>query len=276
MARIVAISSYVAHGHVGLSAMVPALHALGHEVIGIPSVVLSNHYGHPDCAGSAVEPDVMAGMLEALQSNGWLEDVDALISGYLANSEQVELVAKAIDGLANNGVDFLYACDPVLGDDPGGLYIKEETANALRDELVTLADVVTPNRFELAWLAQEPVKDAASADAAAEVLDVDVVLATSIPAHGDLATLLSSPEQVVQTTTPHYQGVPHGVGDLFAALFIGHALNGCDDADALGRTAAAVELIAETSRGADELKLVAFLSRLATVESMAVADLGLA
>ncbi len=37
--------------------------------------------------------------------------------------------------------------DPVLGDDPKGLYVPEAVAAELREQLVPLADVVTPNAF---------------------------------------------------------------------------------------------------------------------------------
>ena len=53
MARVLALSSYVAFGSVGLAAIVPALHWLGHEVIALPTVVLSNHPGYPRFAGES-------------------------------------------------------------------------------------------------------------------------------------------------------------------------------------------------------------------------------
>ncbi len=42
-------------------------------------------------------------------------------------------------------------CDPVIGDH-GGLYVPEAVATAIRDRLMPLATLATPNRFELAWL----------------------------------------------------------------------------------------------------------------------------
>ena len=54
MARVLALSSYVAFGSVGLAATVPALHWLGHEVIALPTVVLSNHPGYPRFAGESI------------------------------------------------------------------------------------------------------------------------------------------------------------------------------------------------------------------------------
>ena len=42
MARILAISSHVVRGHVGLAASVPALQWLGHEVWALPTVILAS------------------------------------------------------------------------------------------------------------------------------------------------------------------------------------------------------------------------------------------
>ena len=45
----------------------------------------------------------------------------------------------------------LVLVDPILGD-AGRLYVAPETAEAIRDELLPLATVATPNLFELQWL----------------------------------------------------------------------------------------------------------------------------
>ena len=72
MARVLAISSYVAFGSVGLAAIVPALHWLGHEVIALPTVVLSNHPGYPRFAGEAIPAAQIGAMLDAWRPTaGW-------------------------------------------------------------------------------------------------------------------------------------------------------------------------------------------------------------
>ena len=45
MARILAISSHVVRGQVGLAATVPALQSLGHEVWALPTVLLASRPG---------------------------------------------------------------------------------------------------------------------------------------------------------------------------------------------------------------------------------------
>ena len=44
-----------------------------------------------------------------------------------------------------------YVCDPVLGDE-GHMYVPTELVGAYRDNLIPLADVLTPNQFEVELL----------------------------------------------------------------------------------------------------------------------------
>lgn len=273
MARILAISSFVAHGHVGLSAMVPVLQGLGHDVMSVPTVVLSNHYGYDACGGFQVSTKQLENILSGLKSNGWLEELDAIITGYVAEPEQIELLAGVVEKITETGNDFIYMCDPVFGDDPDGLYVSEEVAKSVRDELIPLADIVTPNRLELAWLTGAVVADADGADAACEMLDVDLVVATSVPAaDGRVASLLSGPESAAQAVTPIYEGVPHGTGDLFAALFLGHLLNDIEETEAFARAAAGNDLVIQASLGAEELRLVPTLRDAVRAEPYGLED----
>ena len=132
MARILAISSQVARGTVGLSIIVPALHALGHEVIALPTVILSNHPGHAHSAGQPVAPHTLHKMLDALKANGWLTGINAVLTGYLPSIEHVAFAATAIKSAhaANPRKRVMVLCDPVLGDDPKGLYIDARAAAA--------------------------------------------------------------------------------------------------------------------------------------------------
>jgi pyridoxine kinase len=156
-----------------------------------------------------------------------------------------------------------YACDPVLGDDPKGLYIAEAAARALAATLLPIADVTFPNRFELEWLSGKPVTDAASARGAAAKLGSPLTIATSIPHEGDaLATMATGPDGAWLSAVARQDNVPNGTGDLFAALFTGYRLGGRAVQAALGSAVEAVEQAICASRGHDELQLVAILRSL--------------
>jgi pyridoxine kinase len=220
MARILAISSQVAYGPVGLTALVPALQARGHEVLAVPTVTLSNHPGHGKPAGFGTAPDDMHAIFDALQRLGALRDIDAVLTGYFASPEQVREAAQAISAIE----PALVLVDPVIGDGQS-LYVPQAVANAIRDALVPLATIITPNRFELEWLSGAAVTDEASAIAAARRLGVGECLATSIPAgHDALLTLLVASHGVHHHLSRKLLQVPHGTGDFLSGLYLAERL----------------------------------------------------
>lgn len=209
MAKILAISSQVVFGPVGLSAIVPALQAQGHEVLPVPTVLLSFHPGHGAPAGSTItiEP-----LLKALENVGAFQNIDAVITGYFANAEQVGITAALIKKLRPK----IVLVDPVLGDH-GRLYVKDDVAFAIRDQLLPLATIVTPNAFELSWLQATTITDFA---AAAKMLKVAEVIVTSVPADDQLATLRVTKTSVQWHHSPVRQNVPNGTGDYLSGLYL--------------------------------------------------------
>lgn len=252
MARIIALSSLVARGHVGLAAYRPVLEALGHEVTALPTVVLSNHPGHAHAAGFRIEPEALARMIDALDANGWLAEADVVLTGYLPSAAHVHLAASLIDRVRASRPDLRVIVDPVLGDDPKGLYIDADAAAAIRDVLIGRADVATPNRFELSWMSGRPVTNVGEAVQAARICGRPMAIATSIPAeHGQLATLSIDREGARACFVRQRYGVANGTGDVIAALIAaGYPL---------GRAVATVGALIETSAGQSELALVAGL-----------------
>jgi pyridoxine kinase len=151
----------------------------------------------------------------------------------------------------------IYLCDPVMGDDPKGLYIDAEAAAAIRDALVGHADIATPNRFELSYLTGAEVSDAASALEACSALGIGSVLATSLPGadEAERFNLLASPDGRFISRVRWRPNAPHGTGDLLAGLLLGYLLNGLSSREALARSTAVVDAVLVASENADELRL---------------------
>lgn len=270
MARILAISSFVAFGHVGLEAVVPALQALGHQVISLPTVVLSNHYGYKNVGGLQVPVESFLEMIEGLEANAWLNNVDGVITGFLPDANFVGAVRDRIVRLRKNNDQVVYLCDPVIGDDPKGLYVAQELAAAIRTELLAISDIVTPNRLELSWLTGEEIGEPAQAAAAAKGLGQALFVTTSVPVGEGLLANVICDETAARTVTRRYDAVPHGTGDLFAALLLGHLLAGRNTTDAVARATAGVLVVIEASLGAAELSLIETITRAVAVEPTAV------
>ena len=259
MSIVLCLSSQVARGYVGGSATRIALERMGHECWLMPTVILSNHPAHSRFAGEQVPVGRLRAMVEALDANGWLGDIDAVMSGYMPSVEHVTLAANTVELVKKSNPGLTYLCDPIFGDDPGGLYVDEAVASAVRDELVPQASITTPNRFELEWLSGKSSKRAKTAQGPAKALGPDAVLVTSLTGNEPqtLTNLLIKGRKTWQTSVPKRKNAPHGVGDLMAALFLGALLNGVSEQDALGRATGGVEAALDASRKSDELRLAA-------------------
>lgn len=257
MSTVLCLSSQVARGFVGGSATRIALTRMAHDCWILPTVILSNHPEHERFAGEQIPVGRLRAMLEALDANGWLPEVDAVMTGYMPSPEHVTFARQAIDLVKERHSDVLCVCDPILGDDPGGLYVDEDSAAAVREELLPCADILTPNRFELEWLTGTGAKRTKTAMASAQNLAPATVLVTSLAGKdvSSLVNLLVEKKGVAATTVPKRKNAPHGAGDLMAALFLGGVLAGNSAQEALGKATGCVEAALELSEASDELKL---------------------
>lgn len=255
--NVLSIQSDVVYGHVGNAAARFALQKLGHEVWAVPTVLLSSHAGYARVEGESLSADLLRRLIDGLAANGWLAHCDAVLSGYLGHPDQADVVADAVRLVKQANISALYCLDPVFGD-AGRAYAKPGVAEAMARILLPLADIVTPNAFELASLASVPVGDVGSAKIAAARLGRPLVLATSVPAgDGRIGTLAATKDEAWFATTPLLTEVPHGSGDLLSALFLGRRLNGAAIGDALAASVASVHHILSASVGAQEMALIA-------------------
>ncbi|MBU2533390.1 MAG: DUF429 domain-containing protein, partial [Alphaproteobacteria bacterium] len=253
-AGTLAISSTVAVGHVGLSAIIPTFHLIGQTVAAIPTILLSNHPGLPHVAGTRIERSTMAAMLDAIEQNGWLGGIQTVLTGYLPSPDHVDFAADAIDRIRAHNAAADVIIDPVIGDDPKGLYVDEAAAEAVRTRLLPRADIVLPNRFELAWLSGCAVNTAGDAVAAARLIAPRRTIAKSIPAgDGMIANIEVTATTETIITIARHQGVPNGTGDMFSALIAaGYDLQDASDA---------MEAVITASLGNDHLAIVAAAER---------------
>ncbi len=266
MARVLVLSSQVARGHVGLSGIVPVLQAMGHDVVALPTVLLSNHPGHAHVAGERIAPEQLRRMLEALAANGWLTDIDAVLTGYLPSAEHVQFAVDAIDQIRRLNPDAAVLVDPVLGDEPKGLYIDTGAARAIERDLIPKAAIIKLNRFELGWLSDRTITDAPAAAVAVGAMQWPTTVATSLS--GVPGTLVNACLEAgkisASVATERLPAVPNGTGDLFSALLLGHILTTNNDTlSAFNLACSRVELAVRKSAGKPELQIVANLRALA-------------
>ncbi|XP_033208892.1 pyridoxal kinase isoform X2 [Belonocnema kinseyi] len=175
------------------------------HVLSIQSHVVSGYVGNK----SATFP---------LQLLGF--DVDTINSVQLSNHTGY----KVFKGQVLNDQDLI--CDPVLGDN-GHMYVPEELKNIYKNDILPLADIITPNQFELELLTGLTIKTMSELKEAIKVLHskgpkIVAVSSTDIENKLTSVTSVSKDNTMIKIEVPRIPAIYTGSGDLFAALLLAH------------------------------------------------------
>jgi len=260
---VLSVQSRVAYGHVGNAASVFPLQRLGIEAWALDTVAFSNHTGHGRWRGAAVAAAQIAELFEGIAALGVLPQIDAVLSGYLGDAATGPVLLDIVERVREANPRALFCCDPVIGDTDTGSYVTPGIAEFFRDRALALADIVTPNLFELEYLTGTRIAGLAGAADAAAMLRArgpEIVLLTSLALEpGRITMLARGPDGAWAVETPHLPVVLNGCGDVTAALFLAWLLRGESLPEALAKTAASIFAVIETTArlGRYELALVA-------------------
>lgn len=224
---VISIQSQVVLGHVGNSAAVFPMLAAGMEVAPIPTVLFSNTPVYPTRRGTALPPDLFADLLLGAEERGLPERAAYLVTGYFGSLDVARLTAGFVRRAKAANPSLCYLCDPVIGDDAPGRYVPEPIAAVIRDDLLPLADIVTPNPFELSWLTGQTLTGLADLDRmperlglspAATLIATGCRLAETPPDHIETVTL--GPGGLTRHPVRRLPVALGGTGDLFAGLIV--------------------------------------------------------
>ncbi len=254
MKTVLTIQSQVAGAPVGNSVAVFAMERLGVRALALPTTLLGRRPDRGPPGGAAVSAETLTSMLDALEADGQLARVDAVLSGYLALSEQAAVVLDAVERVKAANKKAIYACDPVMGD--GGLYVKPDVADAVIGSLLPAADLACPNLWEASRMAGRDLVGLEDARNAARRFGRPMLI-TSIPTATGLGVLYAAPTGDWLAETPRLPAKAHGTGDLLSALFVARRVKGEGAAVALEAATGAVYdcIVRALAAGVDDLFL---------------------
>jgi pyridoxine kinase len=257
MKTVLSIQSQVAGARVGNNVAVFALERLGVNVIPLPTTMYARRPDLGPPGGGPTPPAVLAAMIDALEADGWLPKIDAIITGYFATPEQVDVAADAVARVRKANPAAQYLCDPVMGDD-GAIYVKLETADVIIRKLIPLAHEIAPNAFELGYIVGRDVITARDAAAALTQLGA-AGLVSSLPLGDHIGTLHSAADGHWIVETPLLPEAPKGTGDLLSALYLGRRMRGESTAMALEGAVGAVRnvIVRSLAEGSRDLAIIA-------------------
>ena len=233
--NILSIQSWVAYGHVGnASAMFP-LQRLGAEVWAVHTVQFSNHTGYGAWTGQVFDGAAVRDVVDGIAARGALASCDAVLSGYMGESSIGDAILGTVARVRAANPAALYCCDPVIGDHGRGVFVRPGIPELMRDRAVPVADILTPNQFELRHLTGLDCTTQASAHQA--VAKLRSMMASSGPRTvlvTSLQTDATPPDAVDMLAadadgsyllrTPLLPLSVNGAGDAVAALFLFHYL----------------------------------------------------
>ncbi|WP_180900711.1 pyridoxal kinase [Martelella soudanensis] len=224
---VISIQSQVVFGHVGNSAALFPMQAAGLEVAAIPTVIFSNTPDYPTLRGRALPPEFFSDLLQGARERGLPERADFILTGYIGSLDVALMVADFVAEAKAVNPRLVYLCDPVMGDTGPGLYVPEAIADVMRDRLLPMADIATPNPFELAWLTGRKIANLNDLEAARTYLRIAPnahLIATGCaledtPA-GHIESVILGDDGPSRHPVEHLPVALPGTGDLFAALIV--------------------------------------------------------
>lgn len=264
--NILSIQSWVAYGHVGNASAVFPLQRLGAEVWAIHTVQFSNHTGYGAWRGQVFPPGLIRDCVAGIGERGALPRCDAVLTGYVGDAGTGEAILDAVAAVKAANPAAWWCCDPVIGDVGRGVFVRPGIPEFFRDHALALADIVTPNQFELEWLAGREARDLGAAKAAVGALQARgprCVLVTSLntaDTPDDAVDLLAAEDGAFwRVRTPLLPLSVNGAGDAIAALFLFHRLATGSTRLALERATASIHgLLRRTAEaGSREILTVA-------------------
>jgi len=230
--RVAAIHDLSGFGRCSLTVAMPILSVMGVQCCPLPTAFLSTHTGGFTGFTFLDMTEEMPKVAAHWKSLGL--HFDAVYSGFLGSGAQIGLVADFLRDFRAAGT--IVVIDPVMGDDGKAYQTYTPAMCAGMTELAKLADVITPNLTEAAFLLGQPYdslpKDGPALYDVARALSLDgrrsVALTGAALTPGktgavcfDAKTGQLSAAQADFVTRPL-----HGTGDVFASVLTGALLRG--------------------------------------------------
>ncbi len=250
---VAAIQDISGVGRCSLSVIIPTLSVMGIQVCAVPTAVLSTH---TNGFGDVVMKDMTEYIPQALEHykrSG--VSFDCVYSGFLASSRQVSICLDFFDAYPNA----LKIVDPVMGDN--GKRYKTYTPEMCDKmaELVSAADVITPNLTEASILLgiDYPVSHLTLSEIKSMLVRLagkgpDIVVITSVPMADGKNSNVGYDGKNNAFWRVTYEKIPKhypGTGDLFASVLTGGLMLGDSLPIAISRATSFSEYAIKTTFG---------------------------
>ena len=249
--RVAAIHDLSGFGRCSLAVILPVLSVMGVQACPVPTAVLSTHTGG---LGDVTLRDLTDYIGPTLAHYQKLElDFDCIYSGFLSSVDQIDLCLSFYGAYAGA----LAVVDPVMGDHGKPYRTCTREIRGRMSELVTVADIITPNLTEVCILLGEeypagPLSASQAKSYLARLTELGPNMAVITGVNlttGTLSNLGYDRERGAYWRVDcDYVPVSYpGTGDIFASVLTGGLLTGDSLPIAMDRATKFLELAIKTT-----------------------------
>lgn len=230
--KVAAVHDLSGVGRVSLTVVIPILSSMGFQVCPLPTAVLSSHTQYPHFSFLDLTEEMPRIIAEWKRLD---VELDAIYTGYLGSPRQIRIVSDFIDDFRRE--DSLIVVDPVLGDN-GKLYTNFDAMMVKEmQQLITKANVITPNLTELFCMLDLPYKEENTDEELKQYLrhlsakGPQIVIITSVPVCGEphktsVYAYNRVGDRYWKVTCPYLPAHYPGTGDTFTSVVTGALLQG--------------------------------------------------
>lgn len=230
--RVAAIHDMSGFGRCSLTVAIPVLSAMGVQCCPLPTAFLSTHTG-------GFTGFTFLDMTEEMPKVAahWQEldlRFHAIYSGFLASERQIGIVSDFIRTFRRS--DTLVVIDPVMGDDGKAYQTYTSALCSGMTHLAELADVITPNLTEAAFLLGRPYDQLPQKEAGLQELVRELglhgrrsVVLTGVSLSPGKTGAMCFDAKTSRTETVQVDMIAHpllGTGDIFASVLTGALVRG--------------------------------------------------
>ena len=236
--KVLSIHDLSGFGRSSLTTIISILSHLGHQCVPAPTAIFSTHTAISGYVSKDLS-DILDDYINHYSSINI--DFDAIYSGFLSSSSQIESVINSCKNFPNA----LVVIDPVMGDD-NKIYktYTPEICNKMK-ELVKYADIITPNITEAKILLDMDITQ--TINKKEQVLDIidlllifgiEKIIITGIDFNDDnITTAFYENGQTNFYQNKRINSYFPGTGDLFTSILIGFLLNGHSISESIKKSA---------------------------------------
>lgn len=212
---ILTIAGFDPSGGAGILRDIHTIESLGGRALGVVTAITAQNPNY-FIGFQPVNPDILEGQIKAVAQECQIE---AIKVGMIGTKQNIKIVA---DFLASLKGSIPIVIDPVYKSSSGGMLTDDEDLKFLKESLIPLSTVLTPNTIEASILASHIISSIDDMKKVGSILidngaNAVVIKGGHLPGKTTTDILISKTKRITLIRRPRMRGEIHGSGCMHSS-----------------------------------------------------------